>query len=110
MSLTCDSGFSFLKALMAKFAGEHIRCCVTGAPGGDEHHILSQKSFPEFAEKTWNRIPLTHFLHAQAHNKGMVWMSEEYFAVKKFLIDNGWELQVDPKVKWVHPMAMHGGH
>jgi hypothetical protein len=91
--------------MSAKFAGEHIRCVVSGSPGADEHHILTQKSFPEFSESVWNKIPLSHGLHCEAHQKGMVYMSEKYSAIAHWLIQYGWELQEWPKRKWLHPMA-----
>ena len=87
---------------MAKFAGAHIICCVTWAPGADEHHILTQKSHPEYANAPWNKIPLSHQLHVQAHQKGMTWMAKEYIGVHNWLVEHGW-VYCGFSRRWVHP-------
>jgi hypothetical protein len=94
---------------VAKFAGEHIRCIVTGQPNSDEHHIYTQKARPDLKEEKWNRIPLKHELHQMAHQKGMGYMAKNFPEIGMWLVDNGW-LWDDFKRKFVHPLASEKKH
>jgi hypothetical protein len=87
------------------FAGPDVICCVTGSPGGDIHHLLTRKSHPEFKDKSWNQIPLSHSLHVMIHAKGLNYMARNFPSIETWLIENGWERD-EFKKKWFHPAAV----
>lgn len=91
--------------MTAKFCGPAIVCIVTGAPFADEHHIYTQKARKDLVEAKWNKIPLTHMLHEMAHKKGMTYMADTYFAVRQWLLCQGWDYDCNRK-KWFHPGAV----
>lgn len=88
--------------MVAKYAGEHIICVVTGQSGAEIHHILTQKSHPELKDTSWNCLALCHSLHVLVHQKGLTWVSQEIPLIRAFLENNGWEFD-EHRRKWVHP-------
>lgn len=91
---------------MAKYAGPEIRCCVSGLPNSELHHIYTRKSRPDLSEALWNCIPLTHSIHHEWHLKGALHMTNKYPKIKQWMLTTGWEFDAF-RLKWCHPCAMH---
>ena len=84
---------------MAKYAGEHVTCIVTGAPGSDLHHLKTRASGG--TDDEYNLIPLSHMLHVQLHSKGLNYMADKFPAIHGWLVQHGWEWDEYSK-RWIH--------
>lgn len=76
-----------------------LRCVICGN-GAEEHHILTQKAYPELKDKRFNKIPLCRGHHSEWHNSAMNDMASHYFAVKVWLLNNKWSY-CETKKKYV---------
>lgn len=84
---------------MPKYCGPEVYCVVTGSGGADLHHVKSRKSGG--TDEQFNMIPLSHRLHQLWHNKGAVYMAENYPEIRGWLMANNWYLCV-VRGKWTH--------
>lgn len=77
-------------------------CCGRVAENGNcFHHLLTQKTHPEFAQEKWNMIPVCKFHHVEFHNQGTGIMSVKYPGVYEFLENNDWTIDQFLR-KWRH--------
>jgi len=86
---------------VAKYADQSFQCIVTGLFGADLHHIMRKGKYPEYADCEWNLIPLSHHLHVECHNKGMLFMSTKYFQIHEWLVAHNWVID-ETTSKWVY--------
>lgn len=68
------------------------------------HHEYGQKAYPEYVWTKWNLVSLCLKHHNELHNKGSVDTSNKYLNLKRWFIDNGWEiLKLEHGMeKWIH--------
>lgn len=55
-----------------------------------EHHLFTQKVYPEFALLFWNRIPVCLRHHNEFHAQGTSHMADKYVGVYNWLTVNEW--------------------
>lgn len=80
-----------------RYCGPEYKCIVTGKYGADLHHVKSRGSGGIDAE--WNLMPLTHSLHVECEQIGLVSFAKKYPAVEVWLISHGWYFDLG---KWRH--------
>ena len=86
---------------MADFTKEEYLCVVRGTPYATKHHVYSRKAHPRLTHEESNMIPICDELHKMWHMQGTLYMQNKYPAIRRWLVDNGWEL--DPVLwKWVN--------
>lgn len=77
-------------------ANEPCTACLKEGEGMvTYHHIFTRKVYPEFAEESWNKIPVCKDHHGPGsgkgfHDHGTQWMAENFPPIKKWLHSNGW--------------------
>ena len=76
-------------------SNEPCVCCGLEGEGlVTYHHLFTRKVYPEFAEFSWNKIPVCLNHHTKGvdnfHSKGTVHMAERFPSVKNWLISNNW--------------------
>jgi|688.fasta_scaffold384876_4 hypothetical protein len=54
------------------------------------HHVYTQKSFPEYKDKAWNKCPVCQNCHNKIHNYGNITASKKFTGYSDWLRDNGW--------------------
>lgn len=85
--------FALLKMLdlMSFKSDEPCVCC--GESREDYvcyHHIITQKKWPELANKKWNMIPVCQIHHNEFHQYLNMKMCAKYKSVKEWFRVNGW--------------------
>ena len=56
------------------------------------HHVYTRKSFPEYAEQSWNLCPVCQKCHNKIHSLGNISASEKLPRYKAWLDENGWKV------------------
>ena len=85
---------------MAKYAGDHVQCIVTGKFGADLHHIYTQKAYPEFKDFKWNLLPVCHQIHQEIHTSSLRTCALKYTAINEWLKKNKWHFDMSMKKWW----------
>jgi hypothetical protein len=70
------------------------------------HHLLTRKTYAEYQDEKWNKIPVCQPAHNLFHSKGPGWMADNFPNVERWLIKNGW-FRADQHVKqrkWMPPI------
>ena len=79
-------------------------CTACGLSGENMvclHHIKTRGSGG--SDQPHNLMPLCQKHHNMIHAKGLIWMSENFPRVKRFLFDRGWRvLQSGMDQKFIH--------
>lgn len=68
------------------------------------HHIYTRKSRPDLEGEIWNQIPLCSTHHNEVHQKGLVFLAEQFKSVQNWLEGAGWDFN-DFIGKWEHYKA-----
>lgn len=71
-----------------KYCGPEIRCLISGAWGGDLHHLITRKNGG--TDSVSNLLPLAHKYHLEIHWLGTRLFAEKYPIVKEWLEDHNW--------------------
>jgi 5-methylcytosine-specific restriction endonuclease McrA len=84
----------------------HGHACVVCGRQGEGlvtfHHLLVKRTHSHLKHDPRNLIPVTQDCHNQFHSKGTDYMAEKYPAVKKWLINRGWQ-KCELMGRWVLP-------
>lgn len=77
--------------------------CLLCSQKAEVHHLLTQKSYPEFKQEVWNKINVCREHHTRFHAMGTKFMSDESPKVKQWLLNYGWFFDENFK-KWRPPI------
>ncbi len=84
---------------MAKYAGPEIKCIVSGSPNSELHHVKTRGAGG--TDDAWNLMPVSSSLHRLIHSQGLKKVSDDFPQVRKWLVNNGWDL-CPVTFKWRH--------
>lgn len=79
--------------------------CIVCRESGDGkvtyHHLYTRKTYPEYEDEIWNKIPVCQKHHNEFHAKGTNWMAMRYTTIQSWIERNGWEYS-QFLGKWTH--------
>jgi hypothetical protein len=76
--------------------------CIICGKTGEDHHLLTQKAYPELRDEDWNKMPLCRRHHSQFHRMAATYMANIFKPVRMFLNAKGWKF-CETKKKWTPP-------
>lgn len=68
-------------------------CCGLNMEGMvTYHHLYTRKTYPEFKNEAWNKLPCCQRHHNEIHANKLTDVAKKYTGILSFLIINKWEL------------------